>query len=194
MTFTHASLGACGGAIGAYPDMFLLSRSGGTLVVMGATVQLRDVEVADLGLFFEFEQEPEANRRARFTPRDREPFMAHWTDRVLGDPTVFVQTVTVAGETAGNIVAWWQDGRRFIGYWLGREYWGRGVATAALGLFLQCETTRPLWADPAAANVGSVKLLEKHGFRRTGTDRQGQEEHVVLVLGTPAGSVGGQPG
>jgi hypothetical protein len=38
---------------------------------------------------------------------------------VLGNPPGHVQTVTVDAEVAGNIVAWWQDGRRVVGYWFG---------------------------------------------------------------------------
>jgi RimJ/RimL family protein N-acetyltransferase len=149
---------------------------------MSEFVQLRDVELADLDLFFEYEQDPEAVRRSRFTPRDRDSFFAHWQGTILGDPTVLVQTVMVSGAPAGNLVSWWKSDRRFVGYWLGRKYWGRGVATEALKLFLALETTRPLWADPFAGNTGSVKLLEKHGFRRTGSDWDGEDEYIVLVL------------
>ncbi len=109
--------------------------------------------------------------------------MTHWKTRVLGDPTVFVQAVTVGGELAGHVVAWWEAERRFLGYWLGRPFWGRGVGTRALPLFLERETARPLYADPFAGNEGSVRLLEKHGFRRTGTVRYGEHEHLMLVLG-----------
>lgn len=79
-------------------------------------------------------------------------------------------------------MAWWDEGRRFIGYWLGRRYWGRGIGTRALALFLEREKVRPLHADPFVGNTGSVRLLEKHGFRRTGTVRYGGNEHVMLVL------------
>ncbi|MEV4369316.1 GNAT family protein [Nonomuraea sp. NPDC049637] len=81
------------------------------------------------------------------------------------------------------MVSWWEGERRFVGYWLGRPFWGRGVGTAALGLFLAEEKTRPLYADPFAGNTGSVRLLERHGFRRAGTVRHGQDEHLLLVLG-----------
>ena len=76
-------------------------------------VRLRDVEEPDLEVFFEQQLDPEAARLANFPSRDRERFMTHWTTRVLGDPTVFVQTVTVDGEVAGNVVAWWDRDRRF---------------------------------------------------------------------------------
>jgi len=108
--------------------------------------------------------------------------MTHWTTRILGDPTVLVQAITVDGELAGNVVSWWDEQRRFIGYWLGREFWGRGVGTAALTRYLQLEKVRPLYADPFAGNTGSVRLLEKCGFQRAGTVQHGEDEHIMLVL------------
>ncbi|MEV4217272.1 GNAT family N-acetyltransferase [Nonomuraea sp. NPDC049725] len=142
-------------------------------------VRLRDVTEADLGTFHEQECDPEAVSRARWRPREREAFMAHWKANVLGDPGCLVQAVTVDGALAGNVVAWWHGERRFVGYWLGREFWGKGVGTLALTRFLELERERPLHADPHEGNAGSVRLLERCGFRRTGTDPDG---HVMLVL------------
>ena len=151
---------------------------------MGDDVRLRDVEEADLEVFFEQQLDAEAARLANFPSRDRERFMTHWATRTLGDPTVFVQTVTVDGQVAGNVVSWWDRDRRFVGYWLGRPFWGRGVGTRALRLFLQREQTRPLYADPFSGNTASVRLLERCGFERSGTVRYGQAEHIMLILGT----------
>ncbi|HCT81671.1 MAG TPA: GNAT family N-acetyltransferase [Micromonosporaceae bacterium] len=145
-------------------------------------MQLRDVSEADLETFYEQEHDPEAVERSKFTPREREKFMTHWATRILGDATVFVQAITVDGEPAGNLVAWWEQDKRFIGYWLGRKFWGRGVGTKALALFLERETTRPLYADPVASNTGSVRLLEKCGFERAETIWHGENEHIMLVL------------
>ncbi|MDH6218486.1 GNAT family N-acetyltransferase [Streptomyces pseudovenezuelae] len=149
---------------------------------MGEDVRLRDVEEGDLEVFFAQEHDAEAVRRSRFAPRERERFMTHWATKILGDDTVFVQTVTVDSEPAGHIVAWWEQERRFVGYWLGRRHWGRGTGTKALTLFLQRERARPLYADPFAGNTGSVRLLERLGFQRTGTVRHGDDEHLMLVL------------
>ena len=80
----------------------------------------------------------------------RRPFYAH---------------VVIGGEVAGNVVSWEQSGQRMVGYWLGRVYWGRGIATAALTLFV-AELSRPLYADVAAHNLGSIRVLEKCGFHR----------------------------
>ena len=105
---------------------------------------------------------------------------------MLGDPDCLVRTVTVGGEVAGSVVSWTaEDGRRFVGYWLGRPYWARGVGTRALGLFLELERVRPLYADPFSGNTASVRLLEKHGFEHVGTDQDGENEHVVLALRQP---------
>ncbi len=69
---------------------------------------------------------------AAFPARTWDAFLTHWRTRVLVDPRGRVQTVVVDGQVAGHVVRWEQDGQRLVGYWLGREFWGRGVATAAL--------------------------------------------------------------
>ena len=146
---------------------------------MSGDIRLRDVEDDDLAEFFAHQLDAEAAQRVRFTPRDHDAFMTHWTTRILGDPSVFVQTVTVNGEIAGHVVAWWDGERRFLGYWFGREFWGRGVGTAAVAAFLERESVRPLYADPAVGNTASVKLLERCGFRREAHD---EDEFILLVL------------
>jgi RimJ/RimL family protein N-acetyltransferase len=54
---------------------------------------------------------------------------------------------------------------REVGYWLGREYWGQGIATAALQEFLAVEQHRPLFAGVVDDNAGSIRVLEKCGFQ-----------------------------
>jgi RimJ/RimL family protein N-acetyltransferase len=153
------------------------------LAHMSDDVRLRDVEATDLEVFFEQEHDPEAVRRSKFSARDRDAFMTHWATKILADPTVFAQTVTVNGETAGNLVAWWEQDRRFLGYWLGRPYWSRGIGTNALTLFLRRERTRPLHADTNVDNEGSIRLLEKCGFRPAETVRHGEHESLIFVFG-----------
>jgi RimJ/RimL family protein N-acetyltransferase len=159
-------------------DDALFSRGGADM----PDVRLRDVDDADLEVFYEQQREEEAVRRAQFPARDRDRFLTHWRTKVLGNPTGHVQTVTIDAEVAGNIVAWWQDGMRFVGYWLGQRFWGRGVATAALRQFLQREQVRPLYDDPIVVNTAAVRLLERCGFRRVGTDHHADLEFVVLRL------------
>jgi RimJ/RimL family protein N-acetyltransferase len=99
---------------------------------------------------------------AIFPARDRESFDAHW-QRVLANPSNVVRVIEADGEVAGNIGSWQQDGQQLVGYWIGREYWGRGLATAALAELAQ-ELPRPLHAWVARSNVGSIRVLEKCGF------------------------------
>ena len=104
----------------------------------------------DLPVFFEHQRDPEANRMAAFPPRDRDAFMAHWTT-ILRDASVVVRTVLLDGEVAGNVVAFDFEGRREVGYWIGRAFWGKGVATSALRAFLAEVTERPIYAGVAEA-------------------------------------------
>jgi RimJ/RimL family protein N-acetyltransferase len=107
---------------------------------------------------------------AAFPARDRDAFEAHWA-RVRADETCVARTIVVDGEVAGNIGSFVRDDAREVGYWVGRDYWGRGVATAALALFLEeVEPRRPLGAGVALGNDGSMRVLEKCGFRRVGED------------------------
>jgi RimJ/RimL family protein N-acetyltransferase len=131
-----------------------------------AEVRLRDVREEDLPIFFEHQKDPEANRMASFDARDEASFMAHWA-KILRDGNV-VRTIEVEGRVVGNIGSWEHDGERDVGYWIGREEWGKGVATAALSAFLDELHTRPLHAHVATHNVGSIRVLEKCGFVRTG--------------------------
>jgi RimJ/RimL family protein N-acetyltransferase len=133
------------------------------------TVQLRDVADDDLPIFFEHQWDAEATRRAAFPALHRDDFMAHWS-RILSDPAIAKQTILLDGQVAGNIVCYRQSGKQQIGYWLGRDYWGKGIATKALAAFLQLVTTRPLYARVAKHNHASIRVLEKGGFVIRGED------------------------
>lgn len=108
-------------------------------------VQLRNVQPDDLPIFYEQQRDPAASRMAAFPMREREPFMAHWA-KILRSDRDIQQTIVADGQVAGNIVCFYQGDQREVGYWLGREYWGRGVATRALELLLQQVAERPLYA------------------------------------------------
>ncbi len=141
-------------------------------------VRLRDVVEGDLPIFFEHQLDPLATKMAAFPSRDEAAFMAHWAN-TLADERILKQTILADGQVAGNIVSFEQSGEREVGYWIGREYWGRGVATKALAAFLSYERTRPLYAYAAKENVGSLRVLQKCGFTLCGEDDEG----FVLQLG-----------
>jgi len=127
-------------------------------------VRLREVEGSDLPFFFEHQLDPEATYMAGFPSRDRDSFMAHW-NRILEDRSVVKKTVLFEGGVAGNIVSFVKSGEREVGYWIGRGFWGRGVATLALAGFLRLEARRPLYAGVARHNAASLRVLQKCGFR-----------------------------
>src|SRR5262245_54894106 len=98
---------------------------------MSDDVQLRNVAADDLPIFYEQQRDPAAAQMAAFPMRERGPFMEHWA-KVLRDDRVVKQTILVDGQVAGNVVCFDQGGERLVGYWLGQEFWGCGVATRAL--------------------------------------------------------------
>jgi RimJ/RimL family protein N-acetyltransferase len=145
-------------------------------------VALRDVADDDLPLFFEHQLDPDATAMAAFPARDRDAFMAHWA-RIRRDDSAILRSVICDGQVVGNIVSWESDGERYVGYWIGKEHWGRGIASAALAAFVAEVTTRPLHARAAKHNVASIRVLEKCGFAISGERTDGDVEEVLLVLG-----------
>ena len=123
---------------------------------------------------------------AAFPSRDREAFDKHWTTNILGNPNAITQTIVADGHVAGNIGSWLQDDVRLIGYWIGKEHWGKGVATRALAAFLQIVTERPIYAHVAKHNRGSIRVLEKCGFdleREENVELSGDEiPEIVYIL------------
>ena len=88
----------------------------------------------------------------------------------------------------GYISCFKMNGVDSVGYWIDREYWGKGIATNALQLLLQEVTERPLHARVATSNAGSLRVLQECGFEivRTqtspGDDRFPVCEEAVFVL------------
>ena len=143
---------------------------------MTPEVHLRSVDDEDIDVFFEHQADPQAVEMAAFPARGKDQFTAHWA-KLRADDTVLVRTIVAEGVVAGNIGSWQQDGQQLLGYWIGREWWGRGVATRALALLVDEVSIRPLYAHVVEHNVGSIRVLEKCGFRR---DR-GQETKEPAV-------------
>jgi RimJ/RimL family protein N-acetyltransferase len=139
---------------------------------MKGDVILRDVAEADLPIFFEHQLDPEATSMADFPARDRKAFMAHWKG-ILADETVITKTILFDGRVAGNVVSFVRSGEREVGYWVGKDYWGKGVATQALSVFLDDIETRPLYGHVARHNVASIRVLQKCGFRICGDEPEG---------------------
>ena len=146
---------------------------------MTNNIILRDVAESDLPILFEQQLEPEATAMAAFPSRDRGAFMAHWT-KIMANESNVLKTIVFDGRVAGNIVGWESSGEWEVGYWIGKEYWGKGIATQALLLFLDVLKTRPLYAHVVKHNIGSRRVLEKCGFK---VIREDPEEFILKLDG-----------
>jgi RimJ/RimL family protein N-acetyltransferase len=168
-----------------------MSRPAGKVQVPTTSeVSLRAMTADDLPVFFEQQLDPVANQVAVFgakDPSDQDAFMAKWT-RILADETITKRTVVADGRVAGQVLSFtapW-SGLPEVSYWIGRDFWGRGVATRALSLLLDEIALRPMYARAARENPASIRVLEKCGFTITGRDRSfsdscGKEVDEVLL-------------
>lgn len=85
-------------------------------------------------------------------------------------------------------------GSAFVGYFLGRMHWGRGIATDALKTITAYafgfSSIYRVWANVMGPNFASSRVLEKAGFVREATlkaaivDRNGDQhdEHIYATL------------
>jgi RimJ/RimL family protein N-acetyltransferase len=157
---------------------------------------LREVIAEDVAVFFEHYAEPDAIWMAGFVsedPTDRDAFFARW-ERIMADPTVTIRTIDRAGTVLGHVLSYEIEGRTEVSYWIGREFWGRGIASRALEDFLtRVNTARPMYARVACDNEGSRRVLEKCGFRVVEEARgfavaRGEEiDELLLELGDADG-------
>lgn len=139
-------------------------------------IRLRRTEPGDLAGLFVIQSDPEANAMAGTKPRSRAEFFARWDD-IFKDSRINGLVIELRDEASdghmlvGSIACFQaadEGGRDCVGYWIARRYWGRGIASRALELFLHEECRRPLYATAASSNAASRHILEKNGFRLTG--------------------------
>lgn len=155
------------------------------------SIRIRQVEPRDLPVIFEFQSDPVSNAMAGTKPRSRETFFSVWEQHLV-DPEINARVIEIDGasgpEIVGNIACFQADGHDCVGYWIVRAFWGRGIASRALELFLAEEPRRPLHATADRNNAPSHRILTKCGFRCTGyhmgeeTDRFLAREVAEFIL------------
>jgi RimJ/RimL family protein N-acetyltransferase len=157
-----------------------------------AVIALRPVEDGDLDALFEQRRDPEGIRMAAFTPADpddRKAFDAHMAT-VRSSPGITMRAVVCDGHLAGSIASFPAEGHTEVTYWIDRALWGKGIATQALALLLDLVSARPLYARAASDNAGSLRVLQKSGFKAVGTEksfaagRNEEIEETILRLDT----------
>ena len=108
-------------------------------------------------------------------------------------PTVLYNRCIIAdGQVAGSIgLTFGSDilsHSAEIGYWIGKDFWSRGIATEAVRRI--CRTgfhslgLHRITATVFAGNDASVKVLEKNGFLMEGIERDGgikYGEYIDLI-------------
>ena len=154
------------------------------------TVLLRPVRESDLDALFRQMRDPESVRMAAFTPEDpddRQRFDAHMA-RIMESPETTLRAITWQGDVVGSISSFVVEGQTEVTYWLDRAVWGRGIASQALAMLLEVVRVRPVHARAASDNAASLRVLEKAGFRRIGTEvsfaqaRGAEIEETILQL------------
>ncbi|CAM9769156.1 unnamed protein product [Scytosiphon promiscuus] len=107
-----------------------------------------------------------------YTRADAEGFIASKPDSlavVLSQGELFIGVI--GSSQAGGVGGSSKDGDACfcLGYWIGRDYWGKGFATEAVGGFVhhieQTRGVRRIEASVYHWNPASAKVLEKNGFR-----------------------------
>ena len=158
--------------------------SDGLPVLAGVRATLRGLREDDAEALFALHSDPRAMRYWSFVP---------WTDRsqvhdylargiAARDPQrMLCWAIAQAGDdalvgTATLFAINREQGRAEIGYALHPSYWGRGLATDALGLMLghafDTLGLRRVEADIDPRNTASCRLVERHGFVREGLLRE----------------------
>ena len=154
-------------------------------------ITIREVEPSDLETFYVQQLDPESNRMAAFVhadPTDKVAFDAHWK-KILSSPRITHRTIVSEGQVVGHIGCFPQEDDMEVTYWIGRKFWGKGIATKALHQMLELVRERPIRARVAVDNTGSIKVLEKCGFQIVGKDKgfangRGEDtEEYILRLG-----------
>ncbi len=127
-------------------------------------ILLRPVLETDLAILFEQQLEPQAVAMSAYPSKDKGEFMRHW-EGILKNKSIIARTIIYKDKVAGHIICW-KEGKyeQRVGYWIGRQFWGRGITTSALQEFLAAVKIRPLYAEVANHNLASKRVLEKNGF------------------------------
>ncbi len=131
------------------------------------TLTLRQTIKDDLETLFRHQLDDEANRMAAFTPEDpseKTAYMEKWA-KIVDGGEVNMQTILVDSTIVGSVLHFDMGHETNVSYWIGRAYWGKGVASKALAQFIAA-AKRPLFAQVAFDNIGSQKVLARNGFVR----------------------------
>jgi RimJ/RimL family protein N-acetyltransferase len=151
---------------------------------MTGEVTIRETLESDWPTLFGNQHDPVSSAMAGVPAREWDAYIAHQR-KISADEAGLQQTILYDGQIVGDLVSFLHDGRREVGYRIGQEYWGKGIATQALALFLNVERRRPLYGWVLAQNIGSQRVLEKCGFTVIGEEYEDNAHGIVFMLTLP---------
>lgn len=138
-------------------------------VISDMKLELRKSKEEDLPIFFDHQADEEAIFMAAFTskdPFDKEAYLIKWK-KLLNAAEINSQTILIGEKVVGCVVKYIMEEQAEITYALDKAYWGKGITSEAVSMFLKLEKTRPVNAHVSFDNVASQKVLEKNGFLKT---------------------------
>src|SRR5436305_9513268 len=91
-------------------------------------------------------------------PKDRVAFDAHW-DKILNSSQITKRTIVAEGRVARHISCYPHGENIDVTYWLGREVWGRGLATQEINRMVPLVVARQIFERVATDNIGSLRVL-----------------------------------
>ena len=151
---------------------------------MADEVMIRETLESDWPVLFEYQRDPASSAMAGVPAREWDAYVA-LQQKIRADATGLKWTILYDGRIAGDLMSFLHDGRREVGYRIGQQYWGKGIATQALALFLEVERRRPLYGWVLSSNMGSRRVLEKCGFSVIGEEDEDGGHGIVFMLSTP---------
>ena len=146
-------------------------------------VSLRPLREDDLPTMFEIQLDETAQQLAAFTDktaRDLDAYLQKFR-RILANDAIVKKVVEVDGEVVGSVASFPIEGDTEVTYWIRKDWWGRGVATAALAALLDEVTVRPVYGRIAEDNIGSARVLEHNGFVRVGSEEAFAEARQATI-------------
>ena len=108
--------------------------------------------------------------------------------KIRSDHSLTVKTILYCNKVAGYVLVHRWFGEPEVSYWIGKEFWNKGITSKAFTDFLQIVKTRPLFARVVHDNISSIRILEKTGFNKIGSEqgfanaRNGKVEEFIYKL------------
>lgn len=139
---------------------------------MTREISLRTLREDDLPTVFDIQLDETAQHMSAFndnTARDRDAFLQKRRG-FLPNKEIIMKVIEINGEVVGTVGVYPMEGETQVTYWIRKDLWGQGIATAALAALLKEVTMRPIYSRAAQDNIGSIRVMERNGFVLVGSE------------------------